>query len=430
MTQDLSTAAPTRRVSRPLAAVTVIALLGLGAAAARSWWPTAVLPAATNPEPAHSEDEPEFLCMEPDVQARWGVQTGQVREEVLVATVSVSARVAFDADRVAQLGVPLRGRVAALPVAQGAHVEAGDVLLQIDCPELGEAQSEFLRRQLLAAAAAPKAELAARAVARARELVGDGQGALLSRAEVERREFDAESAAAEARSAAAEAAAARRRLLLLGMDEAAIQALQREEKLQPQLFLKAPFAGVLIDRPVARGELVGPDRAAVLTVADPSVLWVLADVPESQIAGVREGNPARVRAGGVEAAGRVLLVGSTVDAASRTVAVRIALPDPPPGLRPGMFAAADIVLQAELPGPVLAVPTAAVQLLQGRPVLFVAYGDKGCDFIPQHVELGTPIGDRVPVLNGVTLGQVYVADNAYLLKAELLKTTAKGCCDD
>src|SRR6185436_21106187 len=95
-----------------------------------------------------------------------------------------------------------------------------------------------------------------------------------------------------------------------------------------------------------------------------------------------------------------------IDEATRTAEVRVDVKDAQ-GLRPGMYAQAEVVM-GEAQAPVLAVPQDAVQTVEGGPAVFVPVPNEPNTFAKRALRLGDPVGGMVPVLEGLAEGEEYV----------------------
>ncbi len=362
-----------------------------------------------------------------DSLQRLGVELSEARKQVLVPTQRVPAQVAFNSEGIAHVGVSVRGRVAELRVRLGDEVVAGQVLLLVESPELGEAQSDFILRRSVAINALPGVELAKGAHERARGLYDKNQGIALT--EVLKRESDYRTAEAGLAAARAEEEAARNRLRLLGMSAEAIERVAETRELEPIFDVKAPIAGQVVEREVTLGELVGPDREALLVIADMAKLWVLADVPETRLRDIAVGARARVLLGSGGdhwCEGVLSFISPSINPASRSVQVRIEPTDRHPELRPGVFAQAEIETDsAHEREPRLAIPDAAVQMVEGSSAVFVPVPGEEGTFVRRSVTVGAAIGGLVPVLSGLAEGELYVSAGSFILKAELGKSSAE-----
>ena len=124
--------------------------------------------------------------------------------------------------------------------------------------------------------------------------------------------------------------------------------------------------------------------------------------------------------------GKIALIGQSVDADSRTVAVRIDLPNRDRLLRPGMSATAWLPVGEQ--GTLLAVPAAAVQRVRDRWCVFIPKDNRTFEIRP--VGRGRDIAGEVEILSGLRAGDPIVVDGAFLLKAETERSAADGEHDE
>jgi len=360
--------------------------------------------------------------------ARYGVVVGVARARVLEATFVAPARVGFNTEAMAHVGSPLRGRAIEIAARLGDTVKRGDPLVVVESPELGDAQNEYFQRRVAAQSAVPAVELARVAWERAKGLFEQSQGVSLT--EVQKREAEYKAAEAARRAAEAAVVGAENRLHVLGMKQGEVEALSRSGEIVPRFVIVAPIDGQVIEREVTLGELIGPEREAVMVLADTSRLWVLADVPETRLHAVAVGARAWVTIGASAATrveGNVAFIAPLVDAATRTAQVRIELPsswNEAIVLRPGMFAQVEVVMWGGASESVVAVPEEAVQTVEGGPAVFVPVEGEANTFAKQAVRIGAVVGGMVPILEGLADGEECVIAGSFILKAELGKGSA------
>jgi len=345
-----------------------------------------------------------------------------VTKRVMVPRLRAPARVTFNAEATARVGAPVAGRVAAVKAHLGDAVKVGDELLTVESTDLGEAQGDLMQKTAAAGAADAAAEAARVSYQRGLAVLEKSEG--VARGEVDKRHAELLAAEAAARAAKASAVAARSRLQLLGMADEAVEALLKGGKIEPKYAVRAPIDGRVIRLDATPGALVAPDKESLLDLADLTTVWVLADVPEATAGSVRPGAAAHVTtassAEGFD--GKVSYVAPVVDPASRSVAVRIVVPNENGALRPGTFATADIEEASDKPPePVLGVPDDAVQTIEGETVVFVPVEGEEDTFAKRPVKVGQAVGELVPVLSGLKEGEKVVTAGAFVLKAELSK---------
>lgn len=367
----------------------------------------------------------------PTAVEAFGITIQPASSHELVPSFHAPARVAFNADRVAHVGSAVQGRVAKLPVRPGDVVNEGDTLILVDSPELGGVQSDFLQKRTMATTAGPLAELAKNAAERAKKLFDEGQG--ISLTEVQKRQSEHQMAEAEKLNAQAGMAAAMDRLKLLGMTEREIEQLAETGKMSPVFAVRAPIGGQIIRRDVTLGALVGPEREALMVVADTTTVWVLADVPELRLADVAVDMPVRITLAAIPGRtfdGVVSFISPDVNEATRTAQIRVEVDNAEGLLRPGMFAQAEIMqtgqkVEGLKKAGTLSVPQSAIQRIEGKPVVFVPFSEKPNTFLKRPVTIGEPVGDMAPVVYGLKEGEPIVTAGTFILKAELGKSSAK-----
>src|SRR5262249_15470400 len=154
----------------------------------------------------------------PEAVSRYGIKVAKASLTNLQSSFTSPARVTFNNEATAHVGAPLAGRAVEVHARLGDHVKKGDPLLEIESPDLGEAQSDFLVKQIAVEAAAPAVELAKSAMDRARSLYNENQ--IVTLTELNKREGDYKTAQATLLSARAAASAAENKLHILGMNQA------------------------------------------------------------------------------------------------------------------------------------------------------------------------------------------------------------------
>jgi len=215
---------------------------------------------------------------------------------------------------------------------------------------------------------------------------------------------------------AALTAAARQRLVLLGMSEALIEQVAASGKPQAVQQLTAPIGGLIVELMVRQGMTVGMGMT-LARINGLSTVWVEAAVPEAMAAGVAPGQKAEVRlpaTPGQVITGRVTAVLPEANRDSRTLRVRVELPNPGLKLRAGMFA--QVSLQGAAQGEAVTVPAESVVRTGRRTLVYLL--DAPGRYRPVEVEVGPEIGERIVVRKGVEAGQQVVASGQFLIDSE------------
>ena len=374
-----------------------------------------------------SDSSPQVVKLSAESIRKYGLRIGTARKQKLVSRIVAPARVAFNSEATAVIGVPVQGRAIEIRARAGDSVQAGSVLMEIESTELGEAQSEFLQRRTAVTTARAAIKPLSEIFARVKKLYDESK--LIGITEVQERELELHKAEGALAAADAAATAARNKLHLLGMDNQAIELLEMTGQINSRYLVRSPLAGEVVERQVNRGELVKPDREKLFVVADTSKFWVWADVPEARACEVAVGGRARITlsaAGERSLDGVVSYIASSIDDPTRSLRVRIEVQGDPE-LRPGMFAQAEIngKVSAENSDPVLAVPESAIQTVNGSTAVFLPASDNSNAFQPRPVSTGCRVDGMVGIISGLEEGQRVVTAGSAILKAEMLKASAK-----
>ena len=209
-----------------------------------------------------------------------GIKTGVVERRPLDGALKLTGYVTPDESKVADVHVRVSGWVKKLYVNEtGAQMFAGAPLMTLYSQDLYQAQQDLI--------------LAAQSTSRAGDKsLTDLRNQLLN--------------------------AARQRLSLLGLSDAEIAAIETSGQPIPELTLKSPVTGVVLQKSVVEGQFVGPEQS-LFTIADLRRIWVLADVYEKDLSSVQVGTPVTLRVtSGDKIAGRVSFVYPTISSDTRT----------------------------------------------------------------------------------------------------------------
>lgn len=323
---------------------------------------------------------------------RLGVRTARVERRPLSPTIELVGSVDFDAERVADIGGRIPGRVARLLVALGAEVREGQALAEIESAALGDAYADYLSARANAEAAHARLR---------REM------------ELARQQLTTAPALEEARAAAAQYDAqvrgARQRLAAMGAGSDGAQ----------RVILRAPIAGRVIRRDVVLGQTI-EETDRLMRIADLSSVWVLLDVFERDLGRVRVGDHVEITSEtypGRTFTGTVGYIDATVDTTTRTARVRVVVQNPDLLLRQGQFVTARLRTSAEGVREAITVPRDAVVQIEGHPAVFVSIGPG--EFEARSVVLGVRDGDALEVRRGLDAGDEIVVEGAFALKSEL-----------
>ncbi len=221
--------------------------------------------------------------------------------------------------------------------------------------------------------------------------------------------------AAQGGPASVVASSARARLKVLGMTDAGIAALEKRGTPNRLVTIVAPRSGVVLRRGVAVGTAVDPSTE-IVTVADLSQVWVLAEVPESDASAIREGTPAMLdftASGKQPFEAKVEFVYPTLTERTRTLRVRFSISNPEMSLRPGLYGTAEFRIE---PRRTLTVSRDAVVDTGVQQHVFVVTGPG--HFEPREVRLGARLADRVEIRDGLAEGERVVSSGVFLIDSE------------
>lgn len=335
-------------------------------------------------------DEPELIKIAPDMMRDLRVTLGKAQTRAAGETVSALGELHVNEDAYAEIAAPVAARVTKVLARPGEQVTAGQPLVVLDSPELAQSRAEI-------EAARARLEVARSSADRKRRLAAD-------RLVPEREQIEAEAALTEAEAAYHVAASTLRRYGGARGDTA--------------VTLRSPIAGTVIERTVVMGQLADPAKT-LFRVGDLSTLWLVAHVFERDAVRVQMGRGATATFAAMpgKAVDAVIkAIGKEVDPASRTIAIRLDVPNADGNLRPGMSATVSIPLGEVGESPVVVVPAAAVQRVGSDWAVFIPHGEGAFEARP--IGRGRDLSGEVEVLSGLSPGEQVVIDGAFLLKAE------------
>jgi cobalt-zinc-cadmium efflux system membrane fusion protein len=308
--------------------------------------------------------------------------------------------------RKAIVSYPFPARIARIHVRPGDWVKTGQELVTLQSEAVGEAKSEYFK-------ALAEFELAKSSFEREKRLFdrGAGAGKNLQAAEAERKVAEASLNAAE------------KKLHVLGFTEAQVQTAAETHEINATITLFAPLPGKIVDNNVALGAMVD-QTSEILTILDPSVLCVDADIYERDIAAVRKGQEVELTVPAypdLVFKGRIQYIGDVLKEETRTVTVRTEVENEGYRLKPGMFASLTILLDRQARA--LTVPQAAVLDDRDRKIVFIS---RGGVFFPMVIVTGPKMDGYIEVLSGLAEGDRVVTQGNYQLKSKLYEEILKG----
>jgi Cu(I)/Ag(I) efflux system membrane fusion protein len=304
--------------------------------------------------------------IDPSAMQNLGIRIVASQMGSLAATLNVTGSVEFNQRDVAIIQARSAGFVTRVYArAPGDVVRAGAPIADVQLPEWGGAQTEFLSVKRL------------------------GRPDLT--------------------------AAARQRLRLMGMSDGVISRVEKSGRTNGTITITSPISGVIqtLDARAGVTLAMGQTLAQVTGI---STVWLNAAVPEAQASAVRIGQSATASLTafpGETFGGRIIAVLPTTQADSRTLTVRIELTNRGGRLRPGMYA--QVALGGDTRAGLL-VPSEAVIRTGTRDIVMLAKGDGR--YHPAEVRTGREGGGQTEILEGLAVGEKVVASGQFLLDSE------------
>lgn len=305
----------------------------------------------------------------------------------------------FNQDQSVQVFSPYQGRIGSIAVRAGDDVLKGQVLYTVQIPDMAAAGAALI-------ATAGTLKVTGETLRRAQSLF---ETQSIPQKELQQNTADQQAADAAYR-------AARKSLALFGLSNASIDEIEAKHTVDTEMQVRSPFSGRVTARSGAVGQLVQPgNTTAPLTVANIQTLWMVASVPESELASYHTGQAVAVK---VQAypdtsfAGKISYISDVADAATHRITVRADITDAKHLLKPQMMASFSITVGA----PVTSVAVAANALArEGNGSLSTWVTQDGSHFKRRNVTTGLVKNGMVQVLTGLVPGEKIAQDKALFL---------------
>lgn len=313
----------------------------------------------------------------------------KVTQQLIPETLDLAAKAQADPTKVVRIFPPASGRVVAIEVKPGDYVRRGQTVAILNSSDVASARSDYAKANI-------ETERATRAMDRQKLLFEHGAAA----------EKDYIDARAQADSARAELARARQRLELLNSSPSAST---------DRVLLIAPAGGVVLDVSAAAGEFSKSLESAnpLITIADLNAIWIVGDVYEKDVAKLERGKQVTITLQAYperQWRGRIESISGALDPTSRTLKIRVALPNADQHIKPEMFGTIHVKTGTHQ---ALVVPAAAIIREGNTTTAFVNNGGK-----PEQrtVTTGQTVDGSVEITGGLHAGDEVAAEGAELLK--------------
>lgn len=316
------------------------------------------------------------------------IRTSRVRRESVRNQVRMVGKLEADETRVRKIAAWVPGRIDRLYVDfTGVPIRAGAKLFDLYSPELFSAQEALLQ----SVRAAKELE---------RSTLESTEGSSVRMIE-----------------------AARERLRLWGLTPEQVEAIEGSGRPSDHVTIVAPTSGVVLEKHAVEGAYV-QTGSPVYSIADLSVLWLKLNAYESDLAWIKESQSVEFETEafpGESFEGTVSFVDPMVDERTRTVKVRVNVPNPGGKLRPGMFVRATLLATVGTAdgGTPLVIPDTAPLVTGKRAVVYVAHPTEPGRFDGREVTLGARAGDVYVVRDGLAEGEWVVTNGAFKIDSAL-----------
>ena len=347
---------------------------------------------------------PEAVTVTKELASR--LKIGRLEKHDVADSLQVPGRVETDGTRIARIGSPVSGRILTLLALEGQAVRRGQTLATLHSNDLSDAQFSFVK-------AFSQRKLAEQSAKRAELLV---EADVIGKAELERRQ-------AEVLQATAGVDALGAQLRGLGMTDEKIHHLETSRKLNADYPIVSSISGTILERKITVGQVVQPAEEA-FQVADLSVVWLVADVPEEHAGNLHGGMRVEAKILALQnqtIQGHLSYIAPIVDPATRTIQVRMNLNNPRGAYKPAMLAQMTFVDRTESK---ICVPENAIVREENKDHVFVQVAPN--QFVLREVVLGGEGADERVLMSGLQPGESIVLDGAFHLNNQRKQHAIQG----
>jgi len=342
------------------------------------------------PEPIGMKVGDTSIELSPDAPQWKLLRLGQARPATTRWTEPIPARVKIDESRAAKVGAPLAGRITSVFVELGQRVKAGDRLFSVASADIAGMRAERDK-------ASVDLEVAKTQLARIRAMVE-------AHAVPAKDELEANQQLKQAE-------------VNLRLAQAKLGSLKVSSQHENEFTVVSPRDGVVVEKNILPSQQLSGDPALV-TVADLDVVWVVAELFDADAVGIEQGTPARVTSPSLpdfSVETQVEMVSAVVDPVRHTVPVRVRLDNKDGRLKPNIYAQMRFAIAPNAS----AVEIAASALVSDGSHQYVyVEGPKG-HFGRREIAAGPAREGKVPVLHGLSSGDVVVEEGALLLDNQI-----------
>jgi cobalt-zinc-cadmium efflux system membrane fusion protein len=361
--------------------------------------------------PQEAKKDASTVVLDATEQQKGHIVVESAGFEVIAATLAIPGQLTVSEDRTWNVGAIAGGRVEDISAHLGDFVHAGQILARIHSHDVHEARAGYQQAQTELGRARSAESYTRQRRDRAQRLFELRAG---SRQDLETTEADLRNAQAAIEKAQSELEKERAHLSILRVP------LDESSEEEDNVPILAPEAGVVWDRKATIGSVVNIGDE-MFTLSDTGSLWMIGAANEGDLSAITTGLPVRIQVRAYpkrEFAGRILKLGEHLDPATRTLQIRIAVPNPQGLLKPEMYATASVQQSARRSA--LVVPEEAIQEIDGVRIVFVQETEN--HFRARPVEPGQHTEGGIEIIEGLKRGEAVVVKGGFALKSQLLKT--------
>lgn len=314
------------------------------------------------------------------------LKLGQVKEATMQLSDPVPARIKIDETRASKVGTPLPGRATVVAVELGQVVKAGEPLFSVASPDIAALRAERDKASVdLEVGRAQRSRITAMVDARAIPAKDQLQAdQLLKQAE-----------------------------LSLRLAESKLGSLKVSSRAGSEFTVVSPRSGIVVEKNILPSEQIS-SGGTLITIADLSVVWIVAELFEADAAGITAGTPVKITSpslSGFSAETTVDMISSVVDPNRHTIPVRAKLPNAEGLLKPNTYAQ----MQFSVKAPAGAVEMPASALVSDGSHQYVYVEEAKGKFARREVAASSAHEGKVSVQRGLAIGETVAVEGALLL---------------
>ena len=347
----------------------------------------------------------QVIDLSEEAKKQIDIKTIAVEPGPVKSTLKAMGKVLAPNDRKAIVGFTFSARIVKLHAAVGQWVEKDQPLVTLECEEMGNARSEYVK-------ALTDCELSRLDFNREDRLFKKDIGAKKDYLETK----------ARYQIACASLNAAEEKLIVLGLSKKQVEEISQTKRVSPRVTVNAPIPGRVVKNTAVLGAAIDASTE-IMVIMDLKSLWIDAEIYEKDLSKVKKGQEVEIAVPAYPEkhfSGRIHYIGDMVNPDTRTITVRTKVLNKDFKLKPGMFA--DIKIMTGQKENAIVVPKDAVLDDGDQKIVFVQNGDR---FMLRRVEVGTRYNSDIEILKGLEIGEWVVVEGNYQLKSRLHEEALK-----